>query len=223
MSQLHDLAKPFPARFVKTNPSGGGVYVAHPMYAQRLLLHLGGYSFELVEVIRGHVDAKPPNPNGTSAKAGSPALEDAIVGVVARLSVTVDGTPMVIEDVGDCEQPHNWDTDGKRMKDAMSDALKRCCARIGLGLHLYAKEPDEYVLAGLLKEREIAEEVSGAGGADVPTGGDGVPANDGAGIEGPASDLFCDACKADDCQHCWARTEPDGYACDCPHDDGRPM
>lgn len=165
MTQLHDLAKPFPARFVKTNPSGGGVYVAHPMYAQRLLLHLGGYSFELVEIVRGHVAGKPPNPNGSSqrAKDGTPDLDDAIVGVVARLSVTVDGLPMVIEDVGDCEQPHNWDTDGKRLKDAMSDALKRCCARIGLGLHLYAKEPADYVLAGLLKEREIETGPDGGG------------------------------------------------------------
>lgn len=159
MTQLRDLALPFPPRVIKNNPSGGGTYVSHHLYAQRLLLHLGGYSFERVDIVRGHVDAKPPDPDGKSKKArdGSPALTDAIVGVVCRLTVVVDGLTMVIEDVGDCESPHNWDTDGKRLKDAMSDALKRCCARIGLGTHLYAKTPAEYFLANALKEQDEPE------------------------------------------------------------------
>ena len=154
MTQLHDLAKPFPARVVHDNPSGGGSYVAHHLYVQRLLIHLGGYSFERVDIIRGAVAGKPPNPNGSSqrAKDGTPDLEDAVVGVVCRLTVEVDGRTMVIEDVGDCESPHNWPHDGARMKDAMSDALKRCCARIGLGTHLYARSPDEYVLSRVLAE-----------------------------------------------------------------------
>jgi hypothetical protein len=119
-------------------------------------MHLGAYSFELVEVLRGYVPEKAPNPNGSSkrAKEGVPALSDAIVGVICRLTVTVDGERMVIEDCGDCEDPNNWPHDGARMKDAMSDALKRCCARIGLGTHLYAKEPEDYVLARVLKDRE---------------------------------------------------------------------
>jgi hypothetical protein len=156
MTQLHELAKPFPQRVIKTNPSGGGVYVGHHLYAQRLLMHLGAYSFERVEVLRGFVPEKAPNPNGSSkrAKEGVPALSDAIVGVICRLTVTVDGERMVIEDVGDCEDPHNWPHDGARLKDAMSDALKRCCARIGLGTHLYAKEPEDYVLARVLSDRE---------------------------------------------------------------------
>lgn len=153
--QLLDLSRPFPHRMIRENPSGGGSYVPHHLYAQRLLLHLGAYDFTLVEIIRGQVAEIKPNPNGTSkrAKEGRPALENAVVGVVCRLSVEVDGRTIVIEDVGDCEDPHNWPHDGARLKDAMSDALKRCCARLGLGTHLYAKEPDEYVLFDQLRER----------------------------------------------------------------------
>lgn len=153
--QLLDLALPFPRRVVHEKPGGGGgSYVSHAVYAQRLLLHLGGYSFTLVEIIRGHVAAKP----ATANRAAQPALDDAIVGVVMRLSVTVDGRDVVIEDVGDCEQPHNWTTDGARLKDATSDALKRCCARLGLGLHLYEKAPGEFFLVDALKRRRDADQ-----------------------------------------------------------------
>ena len=155
---------------IHTNPSGGGVYVPHHLYVQRLLMHLGGYSFERVDIIRGHVAGKAPDPNGSSAraKAGTPDLEGAVVGVVCRLSVVVDGKPMVIEDVGDCESPHNWPHDGARLKDAMSDALKRCCARIGLGTHLYSKTEDDYVLYRVLTEQE--EVSAGPSGGGEPSG-----------------------------------------------------
>lgn len=167
MSQLLALAQPFPQRVIHNNPSGGGTYVSHHLYAQRLLMHLGAYSFERVEILRGFVAGKPPNPNGSSerAKAGTPDLIDAVVGCVCRLTVTVDGERMVIEDVGDCEQPHNWPTDGARLKDAMSDALKRCCARIGLGIHLYAKTDDEFFLYRKLQEAASASSGGGEGGS----------------------------------------------------------
>lgn len=167
MSQLRDLARRFPSSVIHTNPSGGGVYVPHHLYVQRLLMHLGGYSFERVDIIRGSVAGKKPDPNGSSAraKAGTPDLEDAVVGVVCRLTVEVDGKTLVIEDVGDCEQPHNWPHDGARLKDAMSDALKRCCARIGLGTHLYSKSDDDYVLYRVLTDQEVE-----AGSAPVVAG-----------------------------------------------------
>ncbi len=157
--QLLALSAPFPQRVIKSNPSGGGSYVPHHLYAQRLLLHLGRYDFTMVEVIRGHVAAKAPNPSGSSqrAKDGTPQIDNAVVGVVCRLTLEVDGHPVVIEDVGDCEDPNNWPHDGARLKDAMSDALKRCCARVGLGTHLYAKTPDEYVLHRQLVKRRDGE------------------------------------------------------------------
>lgn len=139
MTQLLDLARPFPLAMIKDNPSGYGSYVPHPIYKQRLLLYLGGYDFERVEILRGRVKDKDD-------------LGDVVVGVVARLTVVIDGQRHVVEDCGDCEQPGNWPHDGARLKDAMSDALKRCCAHVGLGLHLYAKDPSEYVLYDRLKK-----------------------------------------------------------------------
>ena len=150
MSDLRELARPFPDSYVHSNPSGGGSYVKHHVIVQRLLQVVGHYDFELVQVIRGDVAAIAPNPQANSrrGKEGSPALTNAVVGAVCRLTVTYDGKTSRIEDVGDCEQPHNWPTDGARLKDAMSDAIKRCAARIGLGLHLWSQ--DEYFLPAAL-------------------------------------------------------------------------
>lgn len=144
MSQLRDLARKFPADSIQDNPTGYGSYVPHHLYVQRLLMHLGGYDFELVHVLRGDAPGK----------AGKDPLVNVVVGVVMRLRCDIDGRTTVVEEVGDCEIPSNWDTDGKRLKDAMSDALKRCCARIGLGTHLYAKNVDDYVLYRVLTDNE---------------------------------------------------------------------
>ncbi len=217
MSQLRDLAKPFPQRFVHDNPSGYGSYVAHSVYVQRLLMHLGGYDFETVEIIRGQVNGKPD-------------LGTVVVGVVMRLTVKIDGRRVVIEEIGDCEMPGNWDTDGKRLKDAYSDALKRCCARIGLGLSLYAKNADEYVLSAVLREREEIE--AGPSGGGEPSGQTlvaGNPAGESKDLTvpanpSPAPSEFCEACVAGDCQHCtWREDGELGALCLCEHDEGRPM
>lgn len=158
--QLTRLLHKFRSAFVRTKPPPSkAAYVTHAVVTQRLLEVVGPFSFELVELIRGDVDAKPPNPKGESAKAraGSPALTAAVVGVVARLTVEVDGRSVSIEDVGDCEAPHNWPHDGARGKDAMSDALKRCAARVGVGLHLWTKSDDEFYLGPKLVEQDEAK------------------------------------------------------------------
>jgi hypothetical protein len=111
-----------------------------------LLGVVGPFSFELVQVIRGDVAGSPPDPKGRSrrAKEGTPALHDVIVGGVWRLTVQIDGRVVRIEEAGDVEDPHNWRSDGQRLKQAASDAIKRCAMRTGLGLHLWAGE--RYVL-----------------------------------------------------------------------------
>lgn len=140
MTQLERLAKPFPQRLIHSNPSGGGSYVKHSVVTEKLLAVVGPFDFELVEVIRGDVEGTEPNPAGTSARAkrGTPALTGSIVGAVCRLSADVDGRRVRVEEVGDCESPHNWPHDGARLKDAMSDALKRCAMRLGVTLHLWS-------------------------------------------------------------------------------------
>lgn len=154
MSQARALAKPFKPSLIHGNPSGGGSYVKHGTITQRLLLDVGPYDFELVEIVRGDIAGKPGNPKGTSerARAGTPDLHNVVVGAVARLRCDIDGRVTTVEEAGDCESPHNWPHDGARLKDAMSDALKRCAMRLGLGLHLWCQE--EYALYDALAPKE---------------------------------------------------------------------
>ena len=142
MRDLTKLLHPFLPAMIERNPSGGGSYVSHPVVEQRLLDVLGSVTTELVQIIRGPVAGKAPNPEGQSkrAKAGTPDLADAVVGVVLRMTAVIDGRTVVVEEVGDCEEPHNWPHDGARAKDAFSDAYKRCAMRLGVGLHLWAQE-----------------------------------------------------------------------------------
>lgn len=147
MNILKELARPFPSKFVHKNPSGGGDYVKHHVVNQRLIQVLGRPpSFECVQVVRGLVPGFAPNPQGQSKRAreGRSALADAVVAVICRMSVIIDGEKVIVEEVGDCEEPFNWATDGQRLKDAMSDAYKRCAMRLGCGLHLWSG--DEYFL-----------------------------------------------------------------------------
>jgi hypothetical protein len=166
-TDLARLARPFPRELVERDP-GGNVYVAHENVTQWLLGIVGPFDFELREVIRGDVPGRPPDPKGGSrrAKEGTPDLRQVIVGGVWRLRLQIDGRDTIIEEVGDVEDPHNWRHDGMRLKQAASDAIKRCAMRAGLGLHLWAGE--RYVLgerlAGL--ESAPADEAAQAG---VPT------------------------------------------------------
>lgn len=161
MRDLTKLLHAFPQKVIHTNPSGGGSYVAHPVVQQRIMDVLGTVDTTLVEVLRGHVAAVAPNPNGKSAraKAGSPALDNAVVGVVLRMVAVIDGRTVTVEEVGDCEAPHNWPHDGARAKDAFSDAYKRCAMRIGVGLHLWAQD-DFYLGAKLLDQDNNAAEAN---------------------------------------------------------------
>ncbi len=71
---------------------------------------------------------------------------------VWRLTLQVDGRTVRLEEAGDVEDPHNWRHDGQRLKQAASDAIKRCAMRAGLGLHLWAGE--RYVLDQRLSKGE---------------------------------------------------------------------
>ncbi len=136
---LVELAKRFPQQFVEQKD--GQDYVAHHVITQRLLSVVGPFDFQLVEILRSDIPEVPPDPQGRSrrAKAGTPALHQVVTGAVWRLTCEVDGRRTQVEEVGDTD-PHNWATDGARLKDAASDALKRAAMRLGLGLSLWAQE-----------------------------------------------------------------------------------
>lgn len=126
MSQLQDLAQPFPPSYVQQKPGGrGGDYVEHAVITQRLLEVLGPFTFVIERVIH-----------------------DDPVTVLGRLSVEVDGKAVEVVEVGKSENqqdPH---------KSAASDALQRCAMRLGCGLHLWAQ--GHYYLDKSLAKREDA-------------------------------------------------------------------
>jgi hypothetical protein len=114
---------------------------------ERLLYLLGPVSFDVVELIGGDVPERPPNERGRSerARSGTPRLEGVVVGVLARLTATIDGRTVTVTEVGDCDDPANWRHDGERAKAAASDAVKRAAARLGCGLELWVG-PESYRL-----------------------------------------------------------------------------
>lgn len=128
MTQLRELSTPFKGHLVKAPPKGKfGDYVSHSTVNERALSVVGPHSFEVVELI---YDA-----------------ERTVVGVLARLTVEIDGQAVTVIEVGDEEHPdpkHN----GANAKNAASDAYKRCWMRLGLGLHLWSGE--DYFLAAQL-------------------------------------------------------------------------
>ena len=186
-SYLSELARRFPDGFIERKD--GNDYVAHHIVNQRLLTVVGPFDFELVEIIRGDVPEVPPDPNGRSrrAKAGTPPLPNIVVGAVWRLTCTVDARQVRVEEVGDVGDVHNWPHDGARLKDAASDALKRCAMRLGLGLHLWAQE--HYFLDRQLRAaRGVEQGTDGAAQAEAAVAG-GVPARGTAGWQAPEAAL----------------------------------
>jgi hypothetical protein len=148
MTQLHELARPFPRELIAQKPGKFAAdYVSHALVNARLLEVVGPYSWSVLRHIT--------NADGT------------VVGCIGRLELEVDGRPVVIEEVGDVERPSG--NAASDLKAAASDAYKRCAMRLGLGLHLWAGE--HYFLDRALAKREAEaaeKEAAGDGDADRP-------------------------------------------------------
>ena len=130
--QLYELSRPFPQSLVKQKPGKfAASYVEHSVVVQRLLEVTGPFTFRVDELIR---DA-----------------DGVVCGCLASLEVVIDGRPVVIREVGDVEHPQNGNAGGNA-KAAASDAMKRCAARLGLGLHLWSG--DLYFLDKALEKRQ---------------------------------------------------------------------
>ena len=128
MEQLYELSSPFPKEFVHPAPAGKfGDYIQHSVIRQRLLSVVGPYSQEVKQVFKEVLKDK----QGQQVEV--------VTGVVLALTLEIDGQIVTVEEAGECEQPFNWRTDGARMKDAVSDAVKRCAMAFGVGLHLWAQ------------------------------------------------------------------------------------
>jgi len=115
---IKKLTKNFPKDVVKQAPKGKfGSYVPHHLYTQRLVDVVGGqYNFLIKEVIRDK--------------------DNAVVGAICRLEIEGLG---VVEEVGDVDKHaiSRGLTESEILKLAVSDGIKRCCFRFGLGLELW--------------------------------------------------------------------------------------
>jgi hypothetical protein len=130
--QLYELARPFPDRLVKQKPGKfAASYVEHSVISQRLLEVVGPHTFT--------VDKPVTNPDGV------------VVGCLATLECMVDGDFVTITEVGDVEHPGT--NNASNLKNAASDALKRCAMRLGVGLHLWSQ--DNYYLDKALEKRRV--------------------------------------------------------------------
>lgn len=147
-TDLYQLARPFPESMIEKKPGAKfqAAYVSHGAITSRLLEVLGPFDWSISRIIT--------NADGVA------------VGCLGRLEVTVDGRPVVIEEVGDVEHP--GPNSASNLKNASSDALKRAAMRLGLGLHLWVG--DHYYLDRALEKRLRASESDGdgVGGTDTP-------------------------------------------------------
>ena len=132
---LRDLVKRIPQAYVKTKPGGFQAdYVSHADIQQILLAKLGPCTQEVKELIYN--------------------AEGQLQGCILRMTYEIDGETVVIEEAGDVERPGA--NNGSNAKNAVSDAVKRCAMRVGVGLHLWSQE--NYVLDKMAQDGEENEE-----------------------------------------------------------------
>ncbi len=145
---LQELAKPFPQKYIHNNPTGFGEYIQHSVIRQRLLSVLGPYEQRVIQVFKEEMTDKQGK------------VKTVTTGVVLEMTFNIGGRDVSVQEVGDVEQPFNWKTEGARMKDAVSDAVKRCAMAIGCGLHLWARHDgkSEYFL-----DQQLSKELEGDG------------------------------------------------------------
>ena len=121
MTQLQQLSEPFPPHLVKAPPKGKfGSYVPHSAVTERLLAVVGPFGTRIAKVIYDN--------------------DHNVVGCILELTVNIDGERIYVQEAGDAENPGGRKNNGALLKDAASDAIKRCAMRLGLGLHLWSQE-----------------------------------------------------------------------------------
>lgn len=129
--QLRDLVKRIPQSYVKTKPGGFQAdYVSHADIQQILLAKVGPVSQEVTQIIYNS--------------------DHVLQGCVLRCTFVIDGQTVVVEEAGDVERPGS--NNGSNLKNAVSDAIKRCAMRVGVGLHLWSQE--NYVLDQMAQKDE---------------------------------------------------------------------
>ena len=131
-TQLQALAKKIPPKWISTLPTGYGArYCSHAAVQQMLLATLGPTGQRVDQILYN---------------------DGVITGVLLTMTFTIDGETVEITEAGDCDRPKP-DNNGANMKNAISDAVKRCAMRVGKGLQLWCEDDDHYILDRVLAEK----------------------------------------------------------------------
>ena len=97
-----------------------------------------------------------------------------LTGVALSVTGTVDGKYRVVEEIGMCDKPVDGIngkpplTNGERAKECMSDAIKRCAMRLGVGIELYGKDANNW-LSGYLQGTKNIEQAKAQSKKKAPT------------------------------------------------------
>ena len=142
------LTANFPKSVVKKAPQGKyGDYVPHHIYTKRLVDVVGGkYNFTY-DIIRDK--------------------DNAVVGAKCTLEIDDLGTVQEVGDVDRHALARNL-TESEILKLAVSDGIKRCCMRFGIGLELWTGDTTEQEhYAGVVKQvaeppkkKPVAQEIT---------------------------------------------------------------
>lgn len=138
------LTANFPKSVVKKAPQGKyGDYVPHHIYTKRLVDVVGGkYNFTY-DIIRDK--------------------DNAVVGAKCTLEIDDLGTVQEVGDVDRHALARNL-TESEILKLAVSDGIKRCCMRFGIGLELWTgpiTEEEHYAGAGMMTLSKNVEKPTG--------------------------------------------------------------
>jgi hypothetical protein len=74
-----------------------------------------------------------------------------LTGIAVSISGNIDNQYRVVEEVGMCDKPFEVEgnkppaNNGERAKECMSDAIKRCAMRLGVGIELYGKDSNAWL------------------------------------------------------------------------------
>ena len=127
------ISKPWNKTFVKKINKGFGDidYVEHTQVTQKLIALIPDLDIVTGEPIYDKIE----DSNGIS--------RNFVTGIKVTLTGTVDGSLITREDYGMCdkpffhENPNKVHNNGQRIKECVSDGLKRAAMRMGVGIELY--------------------------------------------------------------------------------------
>ena len=146
------ISKPWNKTFVKKVNKGFGDidYVEHTQVTQKLIALIPDLDITTSDIVYDKIE----DVNGVSRSF--------VTGIKVTLTGTVDGKLITREDYGMCDKPFFHDNpnkvhnNGQRAKECVSDAIKRCAMRFGVGIELY--DTDAWLSSYLEKTEIVAEE-----------------------------------------------------------------